>query len=154
MTTPLLSLPAVGACRCGRVTFSIAAPPLITLACHCHGCQRMTGSAFSLSAAIPTSSFTVTSGAPVVGGVRGAHRQLFCDDCKSWLYTQPAGVDFFVNVRPTLLDDARWFVPFVETWTSEKLPWAQTPARHAFAALPDDGAWQPLMLEFAQLPSA
>lgn len=30
----------------------------------------------------------------------------------------------FVNVRATMLDDPSWFAPFVETYTSEALPWA------------------------------
>jgi hypothetical protein len=46
------------------------------------------------------------------------------------------GLDWFVNLRPTMLDNARWFTPFVETWTSEKLPWVATPAKHSYAALP------------------
>ena len=44
---------ANGGCRCAQVRFSISAPPLLTMACHCTGCQKMTASAFSLSAAIP-----------------------------------------------------------------------------------------------------
>jgi hypothetical protein len=45
-------------------------------------------------------------------------------------------MDWFVNVRPTMLDDTRWFLPFVETWTSEKLPFAETGAKHSYTALP------------------
>jgi hypothetical protein len=39
-----------GRCRCGQVQFEVESAPLITMACHCTGCQRMTGSAFALSA--------------------------------------------------------------------------------------------------------
>src|SRR5690606_35371104 len=42
-----------------------------TGACHCAGCQRMTASAFSLSAAIPTDGFEVTKGESVKGGLHG-----------------------------------------------------------------------------------
>jgi hypothetical protein len=42
-----------GGCRCGRVRLKITKRPLLTMACHCTGCQRMSSSAFSLSAAIP-----------------------------------------------------------------------------------------------------
>jgi len=51
-----------GGCRCGQVRFRFTAQPLLTMACHCRGCQRMTGSAFSLSAAYPASGFEVTAG--------------------------------------------------------------------------------------------
>lgn len=129
-------LPWEGGCRCGEVRFRITAAPLLTTACHCTGCQRMTASAFSLSAAIPSEGFEVTMGAPVIGGLHGADRHYFCPRCMSWMFTRPEGLDGFVNLRPTLLDDASWFRPFVETWTREKLPWAVTPAVHSFERLP------------------
>jgi len=56
----LPKLPREGGCRCGRVRVKVTAAPLITMACHCTGCQRMSASAFSLSAAIPTPGFEVT----------------------------------------------------------------------------------------------
>ena len=63
--------PLEGGCRCGQVRFRIAAPPIITTACHCTGCQRMSASAFSLSAAIPSVAFLVIQGEPVIGGLHG-----------------------------------------------------------------------------------
>ncbi|NJO13328.1 MAG: GFA family protein [Gammaproteobacteria bacterium] len=129
-------LPVQGACRCGQVRMRVDAPPLLTMACHCTGCQRMTGSAFSLSAAIPTEGFAVTEGEPVIGGLHGATRHFFCPHCMSWMFTRPEGMDSFVNVRSTLLDEPAWSRPFVETMTSEKLPWASTPAAYSFQKWP------------------
>lgn len=131
-----LSLPAAGGCRCGRVRFEITAAPLLTMACHCKGCQRMTGSAYSLSAAIPIDGFRVTAGEPVIGGLHGATRHFFCPHCMSWLFTRPEGMDWFVNLRPTMLDDSSWFEPFVETCTAEGLAWATTPAVYSFDGMP------------------
>lgn len=128
--------PREGGCRCGQVRLRISAPPLLTMACHCTGCQRMTVSAFSLSAAIPGEGFSVVEGEPVIGGLRGATRHYFCPRCMSWMFTRPEGIDWFVNFRPTMLDDPVWSTPFMETWTSERLPWAATPAVHGFEALP------------------
>jgi hypothetical protein len=129
-------LPWEGGCRCGQVRIRVSAMPLLTMACHCTGCQRMSSSAYSLSAAIPSSGFEVVQGEPVIGGLHGAHRHFFCGYCMTWMFTRPDGMDWFVNVRPTMLDDPRWFTPFIETWTREKLPWASTPAAHSFESLP------------------
>jgi hypothetical protein len=97
----------------------------------------MSSSAYSLSVAIPSEGFEVTRGAPVIGGLHGADsHHYFCAHCMSWLFTKSEGMDWFVNLRPTMLDDPSWFSPFMETWTSEKLPWATTPAVHSYAALP------------------
>jgi hypothetical protein len=134
MTEP--KLPLDGACRCGKVKIRISAAPLITMACHCTGCQRMSASAYSLSAAIPTEGFEVVEGTPVVAGARPEAGHHFCPDCMTWMFTRIPGLDFFVNVRPTMLDDLGWYSPFVETYTSEKLAFAAVPAVHSYEKFP------------------
>ena len=142
-------LPAEGGCRCGRVRIRISAAPLLTMACHCTGCQRMSASAFSLSAAIPDNGFAVIQGEPVIGGLHGdqAHH-FFCAHCMSWIFTRMDGAPF-VNVRPTMLDAPAWYSPFAETYLSEKLPWAVTPAVHSYEKFPPMEAWEGLMREYA-----
>lgn len=140
-------LPRTGACRCGKVRFEITAPEMITSACHCTGCQRMTASAFSLSVMVAADGFQVTAGESVGGGLPGGSHQ-FCPDCLSWLFTrlEPGGL---VNVRATLLDDAAAFTPFMETFTDEKLPWVSTPAVRSFPRFPDPSEYQGLMKSYA-----
>lgn len=142
-------LPWDGGCRCDQVRIRISAPPLATMACHCTGCQRMSASAFSLSVLVLAADFAVTAGEPVIGGLHGEDRHYFCPHCKSWMFTRPGGIDHLVNVRPTMLDDHAWFVPFIETYTREKLPWATTPAAHGFAGVPATDEYAALMAEFA-----
>ena len=147
------NLPLRGSCRCGEVTFEITAPPLMTAACHCTGCQRMSSSAFSLTAMVPAEAFAVVQGKTAVGGLRGPQLQHHCcPSCMSWMFTRIAGLDAFLNVRPTLLDDPSWFSPFIETMTREKLPWAETPARHRFEGFPAMEDFPRLMAEFAAAP--
>ncbi len=143
-------LPWTARCRCERVRMTISAPPLITMACHCTGCQRMTASAYSLSIAVPADGFQVTQGDPVLGGLQGPDRHHHCPFCKSWLFTRPQGLDFMVNVRATMLDDPRWFQPYVETSRAEGFLWATTGARHSFPGIPAVEAFGPLVAEFAQ----
>lgn len=144
------SLPSEGGCRCGRVRLRINAKPLLTMACHCTGCQRMSSSAYSLSVAVPSEGFEVTQGEPVIGGLHGTSRHYFCSYCMTWMYTKTEGLDWFVNLRPTMLDEPGWFTPFIETWTSEKLPWATTPAVHSYAALPALDEYQRLVKEYME----
>ena len=144
-----LNLPLDGSCRCGRVKLRISKAPMITMACHCTGCQKMSSSAYSLSAAIPTDGFEVIAGEPVIGGLHGASRHYFCGWCMTWMFTRPEGVDFFVNVRPTMLDDAGWYEPFIETFTSEKLAWAGTAARHSYPTYPAMEDYEGLMKGYA-----
>jgi len=149
MTQP--KLPMEGGCRCGQVRFRITAPPILTMACHCTGCQQMSASAFSLSAAVPSEGFEMIQGEPVIGGLHGDDvRHYFCGYCMSWMFTRPVGMDWFVNIRAPLLDDTAWFSPFIETYTSEKLPWATTPATHSFEQFPAFEAYEGLTAEYAR----
>jgi len=83
-----------GTCRCGQVRFRVKGVPILTMACHCTGCQRMTASAFSLSVLYPSASFEVVQGEPVIGGLHGATRHFFCPHCMSWLFTRMPGMDW------------------------------------------------------------
>lgn len=142
-------LPWEGRCRCGQVVVRVTQPPIMSSACHCTGCQRMSASAFSLTLMLPARGFEVVAGEPVVGGLHGGTRHMFCGHCMSWMFTRPEGLDWLVNLRPTMLDDSVWFEPFIETQTAEKLPWAKAPAAHSFARFPEPSAYEALMREFA-----
>jgi hypothetical protein len=139
-----------GECRCGQVRFQVRGAPILTMACHCTGCQRMTASAFSLSSLYASSNLEVTEGEPVIGGLHGATRHFFCPHCMSWLFTRPEGLEDFVNVRATMLDHTKDFTPFIETYTSEALPWARTPAVHSFEKFPPMERYAQLVEDFAR----
>ena len=140
-----------GQCRCGQVRIRTSAPPLLTMACHCTGCQRMSASAFSLSAAFPADKFSIIQGEPVIGGIHGPAGHHFCPHCKSWLFTRTEGTEWFVNVRPTMFEDHSWFKPFVETYTSKKFPWISTGAVHSFDEFPPLEAYEGLIREYARI---
>ena len=92
----------------------------------------------------------MVQGEPVIGGLHGATRHYHCPRCKSWLFTRPEGLDMMVNVRASMLDDHVWFVPYIETCTSEAFPWAKTGAQHSFPNIPPLEVYPPLVAEFAQ----
>ena len=151
MTSPVM--PIEGSCRCGKLRIRVSQPPVMTLACHCTGCQKMSASAFSLTAIIPEAGFEVITGAAVIGGLHGADAQHHhCDWCKSWVFTRSPYARGFVNVRPTMLGVAEWCVPFAETFTSEGLPWAKTPAKHSYPEFPAMEDFGALMAEYAANP--
>ena len=142
-------LPMEGGCRCAQIRFRISVAPILTSACHCTGCQKMTGSAYSLTVTIPDSGFDITEGKTAIGGIHGDIEHHHCPQCMSWVFTRPPDKTMnFINVRATMLDDANWFVPFVESYTSEKLPWVQTPARHSYEKFPPMEKYERLMTEF------
>ena len=139
-----------GSCRCGQVRLKVKGRPMMTMACHCTGCQKMTSSAFSLSSLYPLEAFEVSGLEPEIGGLHGDLRHFFCPHCMSWMFTRFDGMGPFVNIRSALLDDFGGFRPFIESYTSERLPWAETPARHSYPKFPPMEDFPGLMAEFAQ----
>src|ERR1700722_10540411 len=91
-------LPWEGGCRCGAVRFRVTTPPMLSSACHCTGCQRMTASAYTLSLSLRRDGFEITQGAPVLGGTRNPPMHYHCPECKSWMFTQPPDLDWFMNL--------------------------------------------------------
>jgi hypothetical protein len=59
-------------------------------------------------------------------------------------------MDWFVNLRTTMLDDTSSLAPFIETWTAEKLPFAETGAPHSYDTLPPMDAYEGLMKEYVE----
>ena len=143
-------LPWSASCSCGQIKMRITQPPMVSMACHCRACQRLTGGAYSLTLLIPIEGFEVTEGEPVVGGLHRAELQhSFCPHCKNWLFTRPQGMPF-VNFRPTMLEDASWVQPYVDTGVADKLPGVVSGAKHAFDDYPPPDRYDDLMEGFAR----
>lgn len=155
MSMDTTTLPWRGGCRCGQVRLEVTEPPLLASACHCEGCQRMSSSAFSLTLTVPASGFRVTAGEPVIGGLHGPEsHHFFCPRCLTWMFTRAEGMDWFVNLRPTMLDEHRDFEPFIDMNTATRLPWATTPAVHGFEEFPPFEAYEGLIREYARRPAS
>jgi len=142
-----VQLPVEGACMCGQVRLKVSIPPIMTAACHCTGCQKLSASAFSLTAMIPSEGVEVI-GDTAIGALHNASKYEYCPNCLNWLITRPAGMPF-VNVRPTMFNVLAWSTPFMETCASDKLAWAKTSARHSYAQYPPEADYGPLMAEYA-----
>lgn len=146
---PLPDLPAEGGCRCGHLRFRVTRPPLFTAACHCRGCQRMTGGPYSLSAAIPGEGLEVLHGETVPAGADPAFGHRACPICLSWVWTRHPMMEGFVNLRATMLDEPEGLAPFVETWTAERLSFALTGAPRSYAGFPAAEELGPLLADYA-----
>ena len=143
-------LPADGGCRCGAVRFRVTTEPVMTLACHCNGCRRMTASAFSLTTTVPEGGFAVVAGEPAPGALRTpAAQHWHCPECHSSTHSSFTSSTGFVNVRATAFDATGWFSPFCETMAAEKLAWASLPVRHSFPGWPPVDSYPALMAEYA-----
>ena len=141
---------SAGTCRCGATQFQVHGAPLVTMACHCAGCQRMSASAFSLSSLYPADRFEVLEGEPIIGGLKGATKHYFCRSCMSWLYTTPEGLEGFVNVRSSMLEGAGTHRPYVDMFRSEGFDWAQSGAPRSFDTMPGEDEVPALLAAYSE----
>ena len=146
----LPSPPFAGACLCGAVRVLVTAPPLLTLACHCKGCQKLTASAFSMTTMFPAESVTVT-GQLVQGAMRDPARDhRYCACCLGFVLSRIATASGRINLRTSVLEAAAALPPFAEVMTEEKLPWVRLPVTRSFARFPENAeALQELMDAYA-----
>jgi hypothetical protein len=99
--------------------------------CHCHDCQRQTGSAFVLNALIETDRVAVMgaelarSAMPTDSGrPHGVDR---CASCGTALWSEYGGLARLRFVRVGTLDDPGALTPDVHIYVRSKLPWVTLP---------------------------
>lgn len=135
---------------CGRVRMRVSEPPVMSMACHCRGCQRLTSGPYSLTFMLVKSGFSV-EGQTEIGALHKPDMQHhFCAYCKNWLYSDGERIAGFVNFRSTMLDDASWVTPFVESNVAERLPGVVSGAELSFEHFPPPDQYAPLMQAYAQ----
>jgi hypothetical protein len=120
-----------GGCACGTVRYRLLSQPMIVHCCHCHDCQRQTGSAFVLNALIEADRVELLSGQPEPIGVptdsgepHVIHR---CPACRTALWSIYSGRTAIRFVRTGTLDDPAALAPDVHIFTRSKLPWVGLP---------------------------
>ena len=120
-----------GGCACGQIRYRLLTPPLFVHCCHCHDCQRQTGSGFVLNALIETDRVellhgrTSLSAMPTDSGK--PHQIARCPGCGTAVWSHYGGIEKLTFVRVGTLDDPAVLPPDVHIYTRSKLPWIALP---------------------------
>lgn len=120
-----------GGCRCGACRYTLAldaVPPVY--ACHCHICQRWTGSAFSLQAIVAESAVTLTGPVVVYEKVTEDRTSVprVCGECHSRLYNTNTRRPGVAVVRAGTLDDSEGLECRAHIFTNYRQRWVELPA--------------------------
>lgn len=101
---------------------------------------------------LPASGLEVAGETQIGALHREESQHHYCTRCLSWLYTTSPGLEKmgFLNFRPSMLEDANWVAPFIESQTAEKLPGAVTGAKYSFEGWPPPSEYPRLMAEYAR----
>lgn len=122
-----------GGCTCGRIRYRLTSKPLFTHCCHCHWCQRETGSSYAINALIEAERVIIEKGQPVMiltPTLSGQGQKVWrCPDCHIALWSNYAGAGDSIHfVRVSTLDDPNAFPPDIHIFTESKQPWVVLPA--------------------------
>ena len=122
--------PIHGSCQCGQVQYELLEPPLFVAACHCKECQKLSTSAFSITAMVNADSVRFQgemqewSRLADSGNVSAAK---FCTVCGNRMYHYNPEDPYRLKLKPANLDDTSIIQPTMHIWVSEKQDWFAIP---------------------------
>jgi hypothetical protein len=120
-----------GGCACGALRYRLASPAMFVHCCHCHDCQRQTGTAFVLNALIEANRFSLLSGDPKPTAMptdSGRPHHIFrCAACQTAVWSEYGGRSEVRFVRVGTLDNPSAVPPDVHIYVRSKLPWITLP---------------------------
>ncbi len=123
--------PLQGGCNCRAVRYTLTAPPLAVVACHCTSCRRQSGAAYSVNLVVRADRMEVSgdlatwmdpdteSGQPLA--------REFCGRCGSPIRSAPGASPGVFAVKAGTLDNPDGFVPVMHIWTESRIDWVEIP---------------------------
>ncbi|MHA6204767.1 GFA family protein [Dyella soli] len=122
----------LASCSCGQLTVETTGEPLRVSICHCHACQRRTGSVFGVQARFAAENVTPrgrSSRYMRVGESGGKARFYFCPACGATVHYQLDGLDHLVGIPVGAFADASFPRPNVSVFED---------CMHGWVVLPED----------------
>jgi len=125
-----------GGCTCGVVRYRMQSRPMIVHCCHCHWCQRQTGTSYALNALIEADRVTLLQGEPemiATPSPSGKGQNIFrCPSCHIAVWSNYSAASDKVHfIRVGTLDEAHQLPPDIHIYTSSKQPWVVIPVGHS-----------------------
>ncbi len=116
----------IATCRCGQLSAACTGEPVRVSVCHCHDCQRRSGSAFAAQARFPAEAVTISGEAKVwettgdSGNLASFH---FCPVCGStlWYHARPYHDLYAIPVGA--FADKDFPAPQYSVWEERKHDW-------------------------------
>ncbi|UXH99980.1 GFA family protein [Photobacterium sp. TY1-4] len=121
-----MNYPVEGSCQCGGVTYQLHAAPLMVVACHCKACQKLSTSAFSITAIVNATDIEFQGALAEwcrtadSGNINGAK---FCPTCGNRIYHFNPDEPDKIKLKPSNLSDTSLIQPTAHVWVSQKQAW-------------------------------
>lgn len=116
-----------GGCQCGAIRYEADVDPATATVCHCHDCQKFSGSGWRATVRTKAEDLKVT-GEPriyVKTAESGTKRsQAFCEACGSALFAFTPPDPAIISIRLGGVDQRADLPPQLQIWCEAALPWA------------------------------
>jgi len=128
-----------GGCTCRQVRYRLTGRPLIVHACHCHWCQRETGTVHALNALYEADRVEHIGAEPeivVTPSASGKGQRIArCPTCRVAVWSNyPQAGPAIRFVRVGTMDDPAACPPDIHIYVSSKQPWVALPTDARTAA--------------------
>ncbi|RTE65605.1 GFA family protein [Amphritea opalescens] len=125
-----MTYPIEGSCQCGGVTYTLLKAPKLIQACHCLACQKLSTSAFSVTAVVDASDIEFEGEMkewrrPADSGNVSAAK--FCPSCGNRIYHFNPDEPNSIKLKPSTLSDTSIIKPIRHIWVSQKQDWFEIP---------------------------
>lgn len=125
-----MKYPVNGACQCGQVTYKLHEPPIAIAACHCSQCQKLSTSAFSITAMVDSKAIEFNGELKEWSRVADSGNTAiarFCPTCGNHIYHLNPNHPDRIMLKPSTLDDTSIINPTIHVWAQEKQDWYEVP---------------------------
>ena len=118
--------PQLASCVCSALRVKCAGAPLKVSLCHCHACQKRTGTPFGIAAFYPEAAVTIEG--PSQAYTRSAESGFevtshFCPTCGSTVFWRPSRMPDLIAVAPGAFADPGFPAPSQEVYTECRHGW-------------------------------
>jgi hypothetical protein len=122
--------PRVATCSCGQLSLTVTEEPLRVSICHCHACQRRTGSVLGAQARFRAAAVEAKGTARQYERTSdGGHKIVFhfCPNCGSTVLYQIEGLEDRIVVPVGAFADQDFPSPTVSVYERRKHEWVAVP---------------------------
>ena len=118
------------ACSCGQLRATVRGEPLRISVCHCHACQRRTGSVFGMQARFARDGATFSGRSTTwsrTGESGGTATFHFCPECGAIVWYTLEGNPDVVAIPVGAFADPSFPPPRVSVYESRRHAWVRMP---------------------------
>ena len=111
-----------GGCLCGKVRYTVWAPPIAVGFCHCRHCQLAIGAPINATAIFEQQNVIFEGDAPGLYAATQLAERAFCKNCGTSIYTDVKDLNYY-SIRVATLDNPADYPPSFHFAVESQIPW-------------------------------